>query len=70
MTDAETILRLRKLLDLAQADLTAINEKTNDMRIKIKRQRLENGRLNESLSQTKKHNSELQDEIKWMRTGL
>jgi uncharacterized protein YggU (UPF0235/DUF167 family) len=67
MTDAETIHRLRALLGSAEADLTAMNEQKSDMRVKIKRQRLENGRLNQSLSETLKHNLELNAQIKWMK---
>ena len=67
MTDAETIRRLMAALETKQAQLTEMFGRTNDMRKKIKRQRLENGRLNTSLSELIKHNQELEEQIRWMK---
>ena len=67
MTDAETIGRLMAELETKNTQLTEMFGRTNDMRKKIKRQRLENGRLNTSLSELIKHNQELEEQIRWMK---
>jgi len=67
MTDAETIGRLMAELETKNAQLTEMFGRTNDMRKKIKRQRLENGRLNTSLSELIELNRRLEDEIRWMK---
>jgi septal ring factor EnvC (AmiA/AmiB activator) len=69
MTDAETIGRLQAELETKNAQLTEMFGRTNDMRKKIKRQRLENGRLNNSLTELMELNRKLEEEIKWMRGG-
>jgi hypothetical protein len=69
MTDAETIGRLMAELETKNAQLTEMFGRTNDMRKKIKRQRLENGRLNNSLTELMELNRKLEEEIKWMRGG-
>ena len=60
MTDEETIKRLRQ-------ELLLYKRTVDDMRKKIKRQRLENGRLNASLFETKALALKFEDEIKWMK---
>ena len=67
MTDAETIERLRHELDEKNKQLSEMFGRTNEMRKKIKRQRLENGRLNASLSELKALAIQLEEQIKWMR---
>lgn len=67
MTDAETIERLRKDLEAKTMQCAELFARTNDMRKKIKRQRLENGRLNASLCEQKELSKKLQDEIQWMK---
>ena len=69
MTDLETIERLQAELSKKNEQLTEMFGRTNDMRKKIKRQRLENGRLNQSLSEVMAHNLELEEKIKWMTGG-
>jgi hypothetical protein len=56
MTDAETIQRLllqdalqKKELGKRDAELAKTLDRTDDMRKKIKRQRLKNGRLNQTI---------------------
>jgi len=66
MTDLETIERLQAELSKKNDQLSEMFGRTNDMRKKIKRQRLENGRLNQSLSEVMAHNLELEEQIKWM----
>lgn len=66
MTDLETIERLKAELSKKNDQLAEMFGRTNDMRKKIKRQRLENGRLNQSLSEVMAHNLELEEQIKWM----
>lgn len=66
MTDLETIERLQAELAKKNEQLSEMFGRTNDMRKKIKRQRLENGRLNQSLSEVMAHNLELEEQIKWM----
>lgn len=67
MTDAETISRLQAELEAKNTQLAEMFGRTNDMRKKIKRQRLENGRLNNSLSELMRHNQELEEQIRWMK---
>ena len=67
MTDAETIERLRHELDEKNKQLSEMFGRTNEMRKKIKRQRLENGRLNASLSEVKALAIQLEEQLKWMR---
>lgn len=67
MTDAETIERLMHELDEKNKQLAEMFGRTNEMRKKIKRQRLENGRLNASLSELKALAIQLEEQIKWMR---
>ena len=67
MTDAETIERLKHELDEKNKQLSEMFNRTNEMRKKIKRQRLENGRLNASLSEVKALAIQLEEQIKWMR---
>jgi uncharacterized protein YdcH (DUF465 family) len=69
MIDAETIGRLMAELETKNAQLTEMFGRTNDMRKKIKRQRLENGRINNSLTELMELNRKLEEEIKWMRGG-
>ena len=57
MTDKETLERLA-------ADLT---KSVNEMRKKIKYQRLENGRLNKVLSEVIADNKQLTEQLKWIR---
>jgi len=57
MTDKETLERLA-------ADLT---KSVNEMRKKIKYQRLENGRLNKVLSEAIADNKQLTEQLKWIR---
>jgi septal ring factor EnvC (AmiA/AmiB activator) len=67
MTDAETIARLQAELETKNTQLAEMFGRTNDMRKKIKRQRLENGRLNNSLSELIKYNQKLEEQIRWMK---
>ena len=67
MTDAETISRLQAELETKNAQLAEMFGRTNDMRKKIKRQRLENGRLNHSLSELMTYNQKLEEQIRWMK---
>lgn len=67
MTDVETISRLQAELEAKNTQLAEMFGRTNDMRKKIKRQRLENGRLNNSLSELIKYNQELEEQIRWMK---
>jgi len=69
MTDAETIERLRKDLEAKTMQCAELFARTNDMRKKIKRQRLENGRLNKHLAETKALAVKFEEEIKWMKGG-
>jgi len=57
MTDKETLERLA-------ADLT---KSVNEMRKKIKYQRLENGRLNKVLSEAIADNKKLIEQLDWIR---
>ena len=66
MTDLDPIERLQAELSKKNEQLSEMFGRTNDMRKKIKRQRLENGRLNQSLSEVMAHNLELEEQIKWM----
>ena len=61
MTDLETIERLQAELSKKNEQLSEMFGRTNDKRKKIKRQRLENGRLNQSLSEVMAHNLELEE---------
>lgn len=54
-------------LDEKNRQLSEMFGRTNEMRKKIKRQRLENGRLNASLSEVKALAIQLEEQIKWMR---
>jgi uncharacterized protein YdcH (DUF465 family) len=67
MTDPETIQRLMHELDQKNQQLSEMFGRCNEMRKKIKRQRLENGRLNASLSEMKALALQLEEQIKWMR---
>ena len=67
MTDAETISRLQAELEAKNTQLAEMFGRTNDMRKKIKRQRLENGRLNNSLSELMRYNQKLEEQIRWMK---
>jgi len=67
MTDVETIARLQAELETKNTQLAEMFGRTNDMRKKIKRQRLENGRLNNSLSELIKYNQKLEEQIRWMK---
>jgi len=67
MTDTETIERLMHELDEKNRQLSEMFGRTNEMRKKIKRQRLENGRLNASLSEVKALALKLEEQLRWMR---
>lgn len=67
MTDTETIQRLMHELDEKNRQLTEMFGRCNEMRKKIKRQRLENGRLNASLSEVKALALQLEEQLRWMR---
>ena len=54
-------------LDEKNRQLSEMFGRTNEMRKKIKRQRLENGRLNASLSEVKALAIQLEEQIKLMR---
>ena len=66
MTDEETILRLRTELEKKNDQLRQMFGRTNDMQKKIKRQRLENGRLNKTLVQLKIENMQLEEKLRWI----
>lgn len=67
MTDEETILRLREELNKKNEQLEQMFLRSNDMIKKIKRQRLENGRLNKTLVQLKLDNMQLEEKLRWIR---
>jgi septal ring factor EnvC (AmiA/AmiB activator) len=67
VTDVETIVRLQAELEIKNAQITEMFCRANDMRKKIKRQRLENGRLNKSLSDIITINQKLLEQIRWMK---
>lgn len=54
-------------LDEKNRQLSEMFGRTNEMRKKIKRQRLENGRLNASLSEVKALALKLEEQLRWMR---